>query len=246
LATEAIAEKRRTKMKEIVRRLTDNAVYAILLLMLICVLMEAPAQNAPRRANSPEFTLRFEPGPHYSFRASQKVLGFLPIRYTVQPQVAVWLETPDGQYVMTLYITNRVEKQNWVLAPEEGRPEALPVWTHLQHTAVDGVSSATPKGATDYSVSLAEPLSPGRYIVMLETNRSYDYNDAFPESRGIVGQPSLIYSAEIQIGNVPSSSEFQVIGTGSPTGADGIIRPGIEGITTALELFSMLSVSYSP
>jgi hypothetical protein len=221
-------------------RLGQNhaAVVALLLMVL-------PAVAAQSR--SPEFTLQLEPSPHYSYRSRQTIMGFLPIRYTVQPQAAIWLETTDGRYIATLCITDRVEQQNRKLAPEECRPKALPVWSHTDHASVDAVASATPKGATDHTVTLSDPLAPGDYVIKLETNRSYDFNQAYPESNAIIDQPSLVYAAELRLdGRTPATAAFRVIGTGSPTGSDGRIRPRTEGITTALELFASLSISYAP
>lgn len=195
--------------------------------------------------NSSHFKLKMVPGPNYSYTTGQTIWGFIPISYTVRPQVAVWIETMDGRYLDTLYITDRVSKQNWLFAPKEGRPEALPVWTHLRKEKNDAVSSATPMGETNYTSQLAKSLETGRYIIKLETNRSYDYNESYPKENGIGGQPSLIYQAILEIVDSPQEVYFEVIGTGSPDGSDGQIRAGVKGITTALDLFSSLSIQYT-
>ena len=191
--------------------------------------------------SGPRLVLNLEPGPHYA-----KTMGIFPARYTVQPQVAVWLETTEGKYLDTIYVTARSERGNWRMAPKEGRPEALPVWSHLKQGRADGVSSATMTADTvTYGNGIAAGLSTGRYIVMLETNRSYDWNGQYSkENAGVSGQPSLIYRAELIIGADRTEARFHPIGTGSVDGADGTIRSGLEGIDTALELFSSMTVSY--
>jgi hypothetical protein len=137
----------------------------------------AMAQNITAvEGESGYLTFNMTPGTHYSFEATQFLLGFIPISYTVQPQVAIWVEDTEGNFIDTLYITDRVRKQDWMFAPSEGRPEALPVWSHLQTNDVDTVSHATPKGESKRSTQLMKGLPPGEYVVKLETNRSYDYN----------------------------------------------------------------------
>ena len=45
-----------------------------------------------------------------------------------EPQVAVWLEDTEGNYIRTLYVTERAGHKSWIFGPKEGRPESLPVW----------------------------------------------------------------------------------------------------------------------
>lgn len=187
------------------------------------------------------FALELEPGPHYAKEA--RVLWYT---YTVWPQVAVWLETPEGEYVDTLYVTEVAVTGRYRAAPKNGRPEALPVWFHLDKEPVDAVSSATTVGATvRYGNDLAARLPAGRYVVKLEANRSYDWNGTYTKKNaGVNGQPSLIYAAAIEIGAEAKEAQFQPVGRGSVDGQDGKIRAGLEGIDTALGLFSSLKISY--
>jgi hypothetical protein len=173
-------------------------------------------------------------------------VGSFPARYTVQPQVAVWLENTEGEYLDTIYVTARAENRNWRMAPKEGRLEALPVWYHLKQGSADAVSSATTTANTvTYGSGIAARLPAGTYVVMLETNRSYDWNHRYSKNNaGVSGQPSLVYRAEITIGGDRTEARFTPIGTGSVDGTDGDIRPGLEDIDTALELFSSMTVSY--
>jgi hypothetical protein len=213
------------------------------LLLSIAALPLAAGGNSetadPGVQSGTRFELHLEPGPHHSARQ-----GFWIFGYTVQPQAAVWVETLEGEYVDTIYVTAKGQKGDWTAAPKNGRPEALPVWYHLDKESTDAVSSATPEEDTLYGSDLAARLAPGKYIIKMETNRSYDYNEAFTESMGVGGQPSLVYQAELYVGESSASAEFRPAGTGSPDGSDGLIRPGLEGITTALELFSSMEIRY--
>jgi len=189
----------------------------------------------------PRISLSLEPGPYYA-----KDMQFLWVKYTVWPQVAVWLEKPDGTYVGTVYVTEVVVTGKYAAAPENGRPEALPVWSHLPAERVDAVSSPTTVGATvKYGNDLAARLPAGEYVVKLETNRSYDWNATFTEkTSGVNGQPSVVYAARLVMAGERAEATFMPVGTGSVDGSDGNIRPGLHGIDTALELFSELKVSY--
>jgi hypothetical protein len=41
-------------------------------------------------------------------------------------------------------------------------------------------------------------LSPGRYFIYGEVNKSFDYNETYPEERtGVNGQPSLVYRGTV-------------------------------------------------
>ena len=45
-----------------------------------------------------------------------------------EPQFSVWLEDSDGNFIKTLYVTERASHKSWIMGPKEGRPESLPVW----------------------------------------------------------------------------------------------------------------------
>lgn len=190
--------------------------------------------------NGPRFVLELTPGA--SYRTTTRWFIFdMPI----YPQIAVWVETPEGSYQGTIFVTAKAERNNWVSAPAAGRPEALPVWNHLKQGALDAVAAATSAGSTLSLSNLAASLPAGRYLIMLETNRSYDYNATYTAAvSGVAGQPSVIYRAELTLGSGPMTTKFEPIGTGALDGADGLIHPGLEGIDTALTLFSKMEISY--
>jgi hypothetical protein len=189
------------------------------------------------------FKLKLVPGPYYS----KDMTAMLFFKYTVQPQVAVWLETTDGKYIATIYVTSAVVKKEYRAAPKEGRPETLPVWSALKKESADAVSAATVKeGAVEYE-SAGKSLPAGTYIIKLETNRSYDWNSTYTKKNsGVNGQPSVIYQAELTVGKGRQEAVFKPLGTGSVDGSDGKIKPGLDGIDTALELFSEMKIEYLP
>ena len=223
------------------------AVLALLALSLSACSGSPAAQGAGAAngaaASGPRLELHLVPGKAYSAR-----MGTWPFSYVVQPQVAAWLTTSDGTFVEPLLVTARAAKGSWRMAPAEGRPEALPVFSHLKAAATDGVSAATSKGETLHDAGLGAGLPAGRYLVWLEVNRSYDYNAAYPKAgAGVNGQPSIVYRAEMVLGGDGAvEARFSPVGTGSPDGGDGELREGLAGIDSALELFSSLSVSYLP
>ncbi|MDP3177795.1 MAG: DUF2271 domain-containing protein [Spirochaetaceae bacterium] len=210
---------------------------AAVLVAAVAIALGAYSGTAPA---GPRFALELAPGPQY--RSSTRWLIFaLPI----YPQVACWVEDLDGRYIGTIYVTAKGASSGWISAPKEGRPEALPVWSRAKAGRTDAVSAATSANGVLRGSDLAASLPVGRYAIMLETNRSYDYNEAYPrESAGVSGQPSIVYRAELLVGTAESEAAFAPIGTGSPDGADGRIREGLDGITTALELFSRMVIRY--
>lgn len=188
----------------------------------------------------PRFSLELSPGPNY-----ETTTGWFIFKIPIYPQVAAWVETADGTYLGTIYVTGKGGENSWVSAPSAGRPEALPVWNHLRHGELDSVSAATSAGETLRHSDLAAGLPAGDYVVKLETNRSYDYNAAFTtDSSGVCGQPSLVYRALLTVGKGAARAGFEPIGTGSLDGSDGDIHAGLHGIDTALSLFSRMVVEY--
>ncbi|HTP57654.1 MAG TPA: hypothetical protein VMM82_01985, partial [Spirochaetia bacterium] len=88
-------------------------------------------------------------------------------------------------------------------------------------------------------------LPAGTYVVKLEINASFDYNARYPRSSsGVNGQPSLVYAGTLETGKGESAVDLEPVGTGSIDGSDGSIRPGMEGITTALQMLQSAHILY--
>jgi hypothetical protein len=216
---------------------------------VLCVVLTL-GSCSPARAKAPvslitgtRFELDLVPGPffHHSMR-------FLIFRVPLEPQIACWIETPDGRYVGTIYVTAKAAKKKWFGAPSAGRPEALPVWYHARQqgsATADAVSSATPAGTVQMQSPLPTGLTAGTYVLRLEINSSYDYNERYTRANsGVNGQPSVVYSGQITVGKGEAQADLVPIGTGSVDGSDGNIRPGLEGITTALQMLQSARVLY--
>lgn len=219
-----------------------SAAAALMLGLLSCAgEPETRPAPVPGAQSGTRFELLLEPGPEYS--KDMKIAWF---SYTVWPQVAVWLEGADGTFIDTIYVTELAVSKDYTAAPKTGRPEALPVWSAIKRGGADAVSSPTTVGSTvSYGNALAARLPAGDYVVKLETNRSYDWNHAYTKKNaGVNGQPSLVYEARISVGKGPAMAGFKPIGHGSVDGSDGAIRPGLEGIDTALSLFSAMKIMY--
>ena len=157
------------------------------------------------------------------------------------PQLAAWVEDDNGNYISSIMATKRSAQKSWRSAPEEGRPEALPVWNHRQKNnqragELDTISTATPKGFTEAKIDNDSFVNGNTYNVFLEINHSFDYNDTWTESNsGVNGQPSIIYKAKFTAG-IGANTELEPIGHGSVDGSDGTITSELNNLSTALEI----------
>ena len=234
------------------------AVVVMMVLVVAMPLLAGGSQEEVRGAE-PEaaggLSVTVEEGEEYLHRL--KVLPL--IRIKSPPQLAVWTETADGEFLETLYVTGRAGEQSWRSAPldktpadEIRRPESLPVWQHRSKGEnLDGRTGATPEGG--YEV-LARSPEEGRVRLFLEVNHSTDFNESFPKDASQdspaysggpwgSGQPSLVYSAHLDITGGEKSVELELIGHGSPDGSDGEIYASMEGITTAREIIQSARVA---
>jgi len=199
---------------------------------------------------------------------------FLNIGYTVVPQMVVWLEDTQGNFVKTLYISGKSSNSDFIDVSNPffserkiRRPEALPIWSHkrgqkaedglfmpsLENPVVDGISAATPLGS--FSLETGIPENTKHYIVNFEINRSYDWNeywsvDKFPDdfvyNDGSNGQPSLLYQGKIDLNGSKQVVLLELIGHGHYSGKDGQVYPDLTGYTTALEIVKRAVVVVDP
>lgn len=194
------------------------------------------------------------------------VKWFGPARITLTPQIALWLEDENGAYAGDLFVTEKSAKSAWGKAR---RPEALPVWSHARGVRYadglymptadaplsDAVSGATPKAdrrRSPLTITAALPaaLPAGRIRVLMEVNNSFDYNDSYREKlnqgdsryNGVNGQPSTVYAAWLDLSAGAKALPFEFLGSGHPSGADGTLRKGSDGLTTALRIVEKASL----
>jgi hypothetical protein len=208
-------------------------------------------------------SVSFVPGSAYSHR-----VRFGLISLSLTPQMAIWIETAEGRFVDTIYVTDKSAAASWRAAGGARRPEALPVWSHARgvaapdglympdkaHRLPDAVSGATAKAAFSKSWALPAGLAPSSYRIRAELNSSYDWNEAYPDKlpksdprwSEVNGQPSIVWEAALEIGAAAASATLRPVGTGALRGEDGNLRPGTEGLTSALELAASIAAEYRP
>ncbi len=210
-------------------------------------------------------TIDLRTGEHYESPPQPLFLG---LTYTAIPQVAFWIEDIDGNYVETLYVTKK--STNASFKPTEdpfgtvARPEALPYWAHKRgiqydnnlmvpdqnNTDLDGMTGPTPLGNYDIISKVDDSLR--QFRVMMEINRSYDFNgyytpDLYPDDpiysgSGSSGQPSVIYAANVNLDDNESAYFMKAIGHGHYSGQTGQLYTDMQGIDTALQLINRVVV----
>ncbi len=212
-------------------------------------------------ASSSKLHVFFKAGPEYHSVPQNLFLG---ITYTSTPQIVVWMETLEGKYIDTLYITGKTSDSSYRSKDPAidvvRRPEALPYWSHKrgiqsvdglyspdQHNSdLDGIAAATPK--VDYQVTMSAPRM-GRYKLMIEVNRTYDFNEYYSETRfpddaiysgtGSSGQPSLIYESIVD-SQKPGQHLFNLVGHGHHSGRDGSLYPDLNNVTTSKNILEFI------
>ena len=166
-------------------------------------------------------TIEITSGEHYVHR--MQIMPLISVKNA--PQMAVWTETADGEFLETLFVTSRISRQEWRGAPGDSTPaqeirrqEALPVWAHARANAQDGamllptrenpapdaVTSATPD--TSFELSTSFPDRPGTVVVFLEVNASTDFNAPTPKMRHRGAPDFQVENGEV--GNRHSSTEL--------------------------------------
>jgi hypothetical protein len=183
-----------------------------------------------------DLRLVLERGEAYTFVKSQ-TFGKLEMT----PHVAAWIEDAKGNFAKTIYVSLKNGKQDfWV----GRRVHPLPVWDarHLGEKIVDAVGGASPAPKSpallEWRASIPSNLAASGYSVWLEANIGFDYNAAFPEDgKEIWGQPSILLKADVPSGARPGS-EIALAPVGRSIGANGELSKGLEGISSALKLFS--------
>lgn len=220
--------------------------------------------DASVNSSAPQLKIFFKAGKEYH-SAPQSL--FLNLTYTSVPQIAVWMETLDGKYIDTLYVTGKTSDSSYRSKDPSvavvRRPEALPYWSHKRgikaddglyspgqnSVDLDGVTAATPK--VDYQVAMSAPKM-GRYKLMVEVNRSYDFNEFYSKTRfpddaiysgsGSSGQPSLVYESILD-SQTTGQYLFNLVGHGHHSGKDGSLYPDLHNITTAKQILEFIVAS---
>ena len=149
------------------------------------------------------------------------------------------------------------------------RPEALPRWSHKrgvksvdgyylpvggnQDDDLDGYTGATPFNDFMLNTKLQQREKPAVRI-FLEVNQSYDWNEYYNQNRfpgdevysgsGKVGQPAIVYSAEIFLKEGSKQSYFlEPVGHSHHSGETGELFADLSNISTALEIVDRVIIT---
>lgn len=190
---------------------------------------------------------------------------FLGINIKNPPQIAIWAEDMEGNYLSTVYVTHKIATQSWQASGGNRRKEALPHWCYqrgIQYEdglylpskkkpLTDGISGATPKGS--FNVKMSPTGKQKKFIVKIEINHSTDFNDAYPKSakegdanysggKEGSGQPALVYAAEVDLTSGKKEFTAKLIGHSSPDGSNGDLTKDTSSLTTALHIVKSITV----
>lgn len=216
-----------------------------------------------------EIILDLRKGPHF---AHQEPL-FLGLSLTVIPQMAIWVEDTQGNYLETLYVTQKAATGTWEGMPfmkqEIRRKAALPYWAHKRGVVSadglylpsqaeplpDAVTAATPTGSFALYTRLEEDQD--EVVVLMEINKSFDYNAAYSEEalgdagksyaeKDFSGQPALVYAATVNLRQSSSYQVMRLLGHSDPTGAIGDLFTDTSTLDTALQIVERVLVELPP
>jgi len=187
------------------------------------------------------------------------------------PLLAIWVETPDGKFIQTLYVSESIGKgvfqhgdasRGFWMAGEIQRPAALPYWSHKRgikneqgyylptptSPIPDAYTGPTPGQSFILHTKLNE-LSLNRFKVLFEINQTWDWNEfwtnnKYPDDEEYKTscQPALVYSASIDLDNPQGPYQMRVIGRSHHSGSNGDLFTDLETLTTALHIAEQITI----
>lgn len=191
---------------------------------------------------------------------------FMGIKKKNPPQIAIWAEDMQGNYLSTIYVTHKIATETWQAARGNRRKESLPHWCYTRGVQyadglylptkdtplADGISGATPTTSFDLCIKPNNNLT--RFVVKIELNHSTDFNESYPTSakegdanysggESGSGQPAVVYAATINLNSGNTVFIAELIGHSSPDGTDGKIDPDISTLTTALHIARQIIIN---
>lgn len=204
-----------------------------------------------------QFEVEDELPSHYNrsltFRIEINKDVYLKTIYGESPQIAIWLENPSINELKNVYVTYRSGKNDWL-----GKVHceiALPYWKSrlknfnvgINSNRIDAVTKPTSKND---QIKIEIPLEENSiWKYYIEVNTSGDYNENYsnylvngkPDSEGN-GQPSIVYSGDIQIKRGNSSRPI-IIGITDQTILIDSLYQDYSGITTALDILKNIRIN---
>lgn len=152
----------------------------------------------------------------------------------------------------------------WVPSRSVRRVDALPYWSHRRGIQqadglyapsrdvpiVDAISGATPSGHFQLHF---DRDSLRKFKLLVEVNVAFDENAYYSEfdfpddtsyhsGAGLMGQPSLVYHADIDLGHPTKYYLAKLQGHGHHSGSDGRLYQDLQTITTATEIFDRILI----
>ncbi|MDC8005842.1 DUF4405 domain-containing protein [Aureisphaera galaxeae] len=211
----------------------------------------------------------------------QLTLDLLRGEHYWHPQMAVWLEDMQGNYMETLFVSKATarglffggrSKENFKSFDEKKqssgdyrRVNALPVWSHKKGKVyADGMyvpPSNDPlpdaiAGATiaDNFKLISSTNHRSKFRLRIEINVAFDDNEFYSEfdfpndevfhnGTGQLGQPSIVFEAEVDLNDGKKYYLMELIGHGHQSGQNGKINSDLSTLTTAKEIVERIVVS---
>lgn len=191
---------------------------------------------------------------------------FLGVKKKNAPQIAVWIEDTQGNYLSTIYVSHKIATQSWTAAGSNRRKEALPHWCHKRGVQyddglflptkdrpfTDGITGATPRNSFALQLRPAGELK--QFVVKVEVNHSTDFNDYYPKSaqEGELGysggklgsgQPAVVYAANVDLTTSEKAFEALLLGHSCPDGSTETVDADISTLTTVLQIVKRITVT---
>lgn len=165
------------------------------------------------------------------------------------PTIAVWAESTTESMIETLYIDPRLaytEEPTWG-GSRTPRVEILPIWRH-RYTLISGIDpngeiDALSQATPSHRFTLDKYLKLGvekEFVLCVEVNVPDDPNESYPDAK--IGQPSLLYTAYIEIDSPQPYSLLELTGHSAGAEVNGAIQYDLDRVTTAKRIVDLLLV----
>lgn len=195
-------------------------------------------------------------GTHYS----QKMQAG-PFIFVILPQIVFWIESTNGTFLQTLYVTGADGKQlrhaDKSKRKELFYQECFPFWAKKMKEVgaplpgstpyPDSVTSATPHA--NFSLSTAIDLNSSSplksFVIFAEINKSSDINQNFTKlNNGWAGQPAVLYKTVINKIETNSNYTMQLIGHSGKISDRPDIYVDMGKLDSALRLIKKIEISF--